>query len=244
MENLEEWDTSYLSGEDSVNGLKDVHIDDCPKLRIKPHLPRAASWFIKGSDNVLVSRRESVSCIDNLTVGRTAVPLCQWGFLHLLSLEHLRLEGCSDLTISRVICEALHSLKSLAIYECSHAKLQELFGELSSLRELTIFIHTKLKELPYNMCQLRELQSLRLVLCPSLRQLPKWLGELTSLKKLEMWSCRAIMTLPESIQDLTNLQELEISNCNPELRKWCNAEENRRKLAHIKEKVCALPYCL
>jgi hypothetical protein len=43
------------------------------------------------------------------------------------------------------------------------------------------------------------------------------------------------MTLSESIQELTNLQELEIFFCNPELKKWCNAEENRRKLAHIKQ---------
>jgi hypothetical protein len=39
MESLEEWDTSYLSGDDTTNELKYVHIYNCPKLRIKPHLP-------------------------------------------------------------------------------------------------------------------------------------------------------------------------------------------------------------
>jgi hypothetical protein len=55
------------------------------------------------------------------------------------------------------------------------------------------------------------------------------------------------MTLPDSIQQLTNLQKLKIMNGNPELTKWCNAEENRWKLAHIEEKVpmpTALPGCL
>ncbi|KAM0917316.1 hypothetical protein ACQ4PT_009596 [Festuca glaucescens] len=236
MESLEEWDTSYSSGVDSVNDLEKVHINDCPKLWIKPLLPRATSWVIKKSDNVLVPQRESVSHIDclTLTTGDSAVPLHQWGFLHhLLSLGHLSIIGCSDLTISP---EAQHSLQSLTLNYCSHTKLEELFCELMSLQELTIQYHGKLEELPNNIRLLTKLQLLTLFLCPSLRQLPQWLGELTSLRKLEIRSCRAIMTLPECIQELTNLQELEIRDCNPELKKWCNAEENRRKLAHIERK--------
>uniref|UniRef100_A0ACD5W908 Uncharacterized protein n=2 Tax=Avena sativa TaxID=4498 RepID=A0ACD5W908_AVESA len=238
MKSLEEWDTSYLSDENSVNDLKKVVINDCPKLRIKPHLPRAASWCILKSDDVLLPQRESVSHVDKLIVGRTDVPMHEWGFLHhLFSLWHLSINHCSDLTISPEISEALHSLKSLEIIYCSQAKLEELsFGELTSLQELTIYDHQALEELPNNMRQLSKLQSLTLYDCPSLRQLPQWLGELASLKKLEMRSCGAIMTLPESIQQLTDLQKLEISCCNPELYKWCKAEENRRKLAHIERK--------
>jgi Leucine-rich repeat (LRR) protein len=229
MESLEEWDTSYLSGEDSVNELEKVYIYDCPKLRIRPHLPRAASWSIRKSDNVLLPQRESMAHIDCLivTAGDSDMPLHQWGFLHhLLSLRQLILVGCSNinLTISPDICGALHSLQVLTIWE-----------------------HAKLEELPNNMRQLTKLQSLTLYECPSLRQLPQWIGELVSLKKLKLWRCSAIMTLPESIRQLTNLQELEIYKCNPELEKWCDADENRRKLAHIEQKVpvpTALPGCL
>jgi hypothetical protein len=245
MESLEEWDTSYLSGEDTVNELTKVHIYDCPKLRIRPHLPRATSWFIKNSDNVLLPQRESMSHIDCLTAGYSAVPLHRWGFLHhLLSLRHLTLHCYSDLTISPEISGVLHSLKSLVIDYCGHANLEELFGELTSLEELTILDHKKLEELPNNMRHLTKLQSLSLWSCPSLRQLPQWLGELKSLKTLQVEECCAIMTLPESIEELTNLKKLEISCCNSELKKWCNAEENKAKLAHIEHKVCALPYCL
>jgi Leucine-rich repeat (LRR) protein len=245
MESLEEWDTSYLSGEDTVNELTEVHIFNCPKLRIRPHLPSAASWYIVESDNVLVPQRESLSHIDCLTAGYSAVPLHRWGFLHhLLSLRHLTLAGCSDLMISPEISRALHSLKSLKIKCCSHAELEELFGELTSLEELTILDHKKLEELPNNMRHLTKLQSLCLSSCPSLRQLPQWLGELKSLKTLQVEDCRAIMTLPESIQELTNLRELEISGCSPILKRWSSAEENKTKLAHIEHKVCALPYSL
>uniref|UniRef100_A0ACD6A5G8 Uncharacterized protein n=1 Tax=Avena sativa TaxID=4498 RepID=A0ACD6A5G8_AVESA len=236
MKSLEDWDTSYLSGEDCVNELKEVHITYCPKLRIKPHLPRAAYWYIMESDDVLVPQRESVSHIDHLRAGSTDVPMHQWGFLHHLSIRHLCIYDCSDLTISPEISGALHSLRSLAINHCSHAELEELFGELASLQKLTILGHENLEELPNNLRQLTKLQSLELYECPNLRQLPRWLGELASLKELTMEYCRAIMTLPESIQELTNLQKLEISLCNPLVYKWCNADENRRKLAHIERK--------
>jgi Leucine-rich repeat (LRR) protein len=244
MKRLEEWDTSYLNDEDRVIEMKKVHIHNCPNLRIKPHLPRTASWYIVKSDNVLLPRRESVSHIDRLIAGDIDVPLHQWGFLpHLLSLGHLKLESCSDLTISPEISVVFHSLKSLILYQCQ-AKLEELFGELTSLQELKILDHEKLDEFPNKMRQLTKLQSLELDCCPSLRQLPQWFGELASLKKLVIESCVAIMTLPESIEELTNLQELKISYCNPELKRWCNAEENKTKLAHIERKVCARPYCL
>jgi Leucine-rich repeat (LRR) protein len=147
------------------------------------------------------------------------------------------------LRISPEISGALHSLKSLGIDNCSRAKLEELLGELTSLEKLAIRQHATLKVLPNNMRHLTKLQSLSLHRCPSLRQLPQWLGELLSLKVLKMDYCYAIMTLPQSIQELTNLQELKIASCHPELGKWCHAEENKTKLAHVEQKVCALPYC-
>jgi hypothetical protein len=162
-----------------------------------------------------------------VTAGDSDMPLHQWGFLHhLLSLRQLRLVACSNinLTISPDICGALHSLQVLEVR-----------------------YPRKLEELPNNMRQLTKLQSLTLWDCPSLRRLPQWIGELVSLRKLKMWACNAIMTLPDSIQQLTNLQELRMGESNPELIKWCNAEENRTKLAHIEQKVpvpTALPGCL
>jgi hypothetical protein len=200
-----------------VNELEKVYIYDCLKLRIRPHLPRAASWSIRKSDNVLLPQRERVSHIDCLIAGDSNMPLYQWGFLYrLLFLRQLILMGCTNLMISPEISGALHSLQ-----------------------ELTIWDHKSLEKLPNNMRQLTKLESLTLSNCPSFRQLPQWLGELLSLKELKITSCNAIMTLPESIQELTNLQELKIFFCSPELKKWCNAVENHRKL-----EVRALPYCL
>ncbi|KAF7106267.1 hypothetical protein CFC21_107009 [Triticum aestivum] len=195
MESLEEWNTTYCSGEDGVNELmfcklEQVNIHFCPKLRITPHLPRAASWSIRGSDNVLISWAGSVSHNDasssfsgvstTLIVGRSKVPLHQWRLLHHIpALIALHSYNCWDLTSSPEITFA-------------HSKLSEWVGELASVQQLTINQCMTLEELPGNMRQLKQLQSLKLNICCSLRQLPLWLGELTSLKKLIICSCFAI----------------------------------------------------
>lgn len=256
MDNLEEWNTTYSSGEDGVTELMfwkldEVNIHCCPKLRIKPHLPRAASWSIRESDNVLISWPESshngasasyslLGVSTNLTVESSEVPLHQWRLLHHLpALSDLHIKYCSDLTSSPEITWALQSLESLKMKNSAHSKLSEWVGELTSLGQLTIEEYDDLEELPDNMRQLKQLQSLTLTCC-GLKQLPQWLGEFNFLKKLRILDCDAITTLPNSIQQLTNLQELEIANC-PNLKRWYKAEENKTKLAHIEQKNIRFP---
>ncbi|OEL29750.1 Disease resistance protein TAO1 [Dichanthelium oligosanthes] len=70
--------------------------------------------------------------------------------------------------------------------------------------------------------------------------LPEWLGDLTSLEVFKVSNCQGIRTLPESIHQLKCIKRLEINKC-PELVQWCKSEENKTKLAHIKEIVRALP---
>ncbi|VAI69517.1 unnamed protein product [Triticum turgidum subsp. durum] len=249
MESLEEWNTTHSIGEDELmfRELEEVNIYDCPKLRIKPHLPRAASWSIKGSDNVLISWAESVSHNDapsstpvgvstNLTVENEEVPLHQWRLLHHLpAISDLHIERCCDLTSSQEISWALGPLQSLRLESLVQSELPGWVGELSSLQQLVITHCRNLEELPDIMSQLKQLQTLAVVMCDSFRQLPLWLGELTSIEKLRIRLCPAITTLPNSIQQLTNLQELEILGCR-KLEQWCEAEENKPKLAHIEQK--------
>jgi len=56
--------------------------------------------------------------------------------------------------------------------------------------------------------------------------------------ELKVLNCNGINALPESIRQLTCLRLLEINDC-PELVQWCKSEENKIKLAHIREIVCA-----
>jgi len=64
--------------------------------------------------------------------------------------------------------------------------------------------------------------------------LPERLGDLTSLKEFKVQNCTGIKSLPESIRQLTCLQRLQINHC-PGLVQWCKSEENKMKLALIKE---------
>jgi len=66
------------------------------------------------------------------------------------------------------------------------------------------------------------------------------LGDLTSLMELEVRNCKGIKTLPKSMRQLTCLQLLVINGC-PELVQLCKSEKNKKKLAHIKAIVRALP---
>lgn len=80
MESLEEWNTSYSSGQEYVLGY--LQIEDCPELRIKSFPPRAERWRIIRSGNVLscwekcaVSPTGTSSVTTHLTVEKSKVPL-------------------------------------------------------------------------------------------------------------------------------------------------------------------------
>lgn len=211
IDSLEEWNTAYTSGEPKLMALT---IDQCAKLRIKPCPPRAKVLRIIDCDDMLSSWGESSSHsgassspITKLIVKNCKVPMHQWRLLHQLPvLRSLTITGCSDLTTSPKIVQQLSSLVSLSL---DQAELPRWLAELTSLPDL------------------------RLSECRSMTSLPQWLGKLTFLKELHIMRCEGIRSLPNSIQQLTKLENLVIRGC-PTLVKWCESEENKMKLAHIR----------
>ncbi|GJN36817.1 hypothetical protein PR202_gb25713 [Eleusine coracana subsp. coracana] len=115
----------------------------------------------------------------------------------------------------------------------------KLLRLLPALQELTLIDCPNLMALPECMQHLSLLRSLELIGCQSISALPEWIDTLESLEILSMAGCKMIKSLPPSIQQLTRLQTLCIT-CNPELEQWCESEENKTKLAHIKDIVSAL----
>lgn len=212
--------------------LEYLSIYDCPKLRIKPHPPRADYWTISGSDNVLTSwhimshtgaSTSSAAVNISLEIADSKAPLHNWRLLHHLpALSVLTIRRCNDLTSSPEITEALSSLKfeSLILGDIGKTGPPEWLGELGSLQCLTIDSCHELKGLHENTRQLTQLQSLQLSYCDSINSLPQCLGELASLEELCIFDCPAIRSLPESIQQLTSLQHLVISSCDG-LKQWC-----------------------
>lgn len=114
-----------------------------------------------------------------------------------------------------------------------------LFQHFRCLQELEITQCHKLTSLPESMRHLVTLQSLELRRCERISALPGWLGELSSLRSLIIDRCLSIESLPPCIQLLTKLQKLRI-NDNQKLKQWCDSEEKKTKLAHIKDIVSLL----
>ncbi|CAN6248007.1 unnamed protein product [Urochloa humidicola] len=85
------------------------------------------------------------------------------------------------------------------------------------------------------MRHLTSLQKIEMNYCESIQALPEWLGDLASLRELDILDCEGIKFLPESVSRLAELEELRISHC-PKLTQWYGLDENKMKLAHVKEK--------
>jgi Leucine-rich repeat (LRR) protein len=237
MANLEEWNTSLATGEEHV--IQDLEIHDCPMLRMKPLPPRATTWKISDSDNVLSSWEDCTVSHTNasssyspitttLSVKYSKVPLHQWRLLqHFPGLVCLTIENCRDLTGSEMISEHLYFLEILCLRYNDLEELPKWMGELASLQNLTIIACTKLKGLNENMRQLTKLQSLKLYDCESIASLPHWLSKLTSLRELTMFGCCVLRSLPES----------------PELKHVVESE-GEMKLTHNQERLCVLAISL
>jgi hypothetical protein len=111
------------------------------------------------------------------------------------------------------LLHSLPGLQNLTINNCGNlvTSSPEIIQALSSLRSLC-FSH-----------------------CEGLISLPEYFGDLTSLRKLTIQSCHGMTSLPQNMDKLTNLKNLYILDC-PELKKWCESEDNKVKLAHIRPK--------
>ncbi|CAL4982297.1 unnamed protein product [Urochloa decumbens] len=250
MESLQEWSTTYSCAEGGCHLLLFpiltlLEIRDCPKLRIKPCLPRGEYYMdIRSCDNVLSPSEErchvpesSYPAPKGLFVFYSEQPLHEWRLLQQLpGISYLNIEKCSDLTCSSIeIIRGFASLKFFSLRECkSITTLPDWFGDLTNLMMLEIINCTSIQTLPESIKQLTNFEELIVSGCPDL-VLPDWLGDLTSLMILEVINCTGIHTLPDSIQQLTNLQELRGSGC-PDLVQWCETENAKALLAHINTK--------
>ncbi|KAM3300730.1 hypothetical protein ACQJBY_041640 [Aegilops geniculata] len=252
MANLEEWDTSYSTGEENV--LTEVQIHGCPMLRMKGPLPKAKQWDIRCSGNVLSSWDE---CIVSHTSASSSSPVTtmlsvgdfkgphQWRWLqHFPGLPYFSIANCGDLTGPPDIIQLLSSLKELWLEDEDMEELPIWLGELPSLKNLVIQSSNGVKELNENMRQLTKLESLELYFSKSISAVPHWLGELTSLKKIWIHNNEGLRSLLASIQQLTSLQEIILINCYALENVVAETEEGKMKLADNQQRESALPTSL
>jgi Leucine-rich repeat (LRR) protein len=120
----------------------------------------------------------------------------------------------------------------------SKCQSMEMLRHFPGLQVFELFECDGLTSLPESLRHLSSLQSLSLAHCDNLSVLPEWLSDLSSLRSLEIYAC-PVKSLPACIQQLTNLKKLDIW-FNSELIEWCQSEDNKKKLAHIKFIVSSL----
>ncbi|XP_039843758.1 putative disease resistance protein RGA3 [Panicum virgatum] len=186
MENLEEWNTEHPCGEDGSHVLVFpiltlLAISGCPKLRIKPCLPRGEYFLdIRSCDDLLSPLEEryqvpesSYPAPKGLFVHYCEQPLHEWRLLHQLpGISYLSIEHCSDLTCSSTeIIRCLSSLETFSVTDCeSITALPDWLGDLTSLMRLEIINCTGIQTLPMSIERLTNLQDLKVSGCPDLVQ--------------------------------------------------------------------------
>ncbi|XP_044971103.1 putative disease resistance protein RGA1 [Hordeum vulgare subsp. vulgare] len=184
-----------------------LSIKDCPKLKMGPLLPRAVCMLeINSSDNVLSSWGEC---------RMSSTPECassSSSFSSSVSTIHTLAVGYSELPMQQWrLLRHISGLEALTIESCPDMIVShDIIPHLSSVKYLTI------------------------IRC-NISSLPHWVMDLTGLKELSIVYCEGMRSLPEGIQQLTKLETLYIAEC-PDLKKWCESDENKMKLAHIKDK--------
>jgi len=137
-------------------------------------------------------------------------------YLEKLVIQKHRLDVPVEMSMKHLTC-----LRKLELNYCgSVAALPQWLGELTSLRELTIVNWKDLSSDFPAESTTRRLTSLQE---PSLPEITSGPGGIHQ-------------TLAESIHQLTGLERLTIKG-SEKLAQWCELVENKKKLAHIRDKV-------
>ncbi|KAL6641990.1 hypothetical protein ACP70R_020171 [Stipagrostis hirtigluma subsp. patula] len=208
--------------------LSHLRIYDCPKLKVKPHLPLSLQhlWIAESSEQLL------------LWPDHGQGPSSPSSYPPSISFSHLKeLELCRMRVSSRPapglgsrhgweLLQHMTALESLKICRCDGlSELPESIRSLTSLQSLCIDNNSAL-------CLHQYAHTARIGGCPpwihqttsvdTMFQLPEWLGELCSLRNLQLQCLPGLNSLPQSLQRLTSFQELTISGCRAlhELPDW------------------------
>ncbi|CAN6252188.1 unnamed protein product [Urochloa humidicola] len=128
LDKLEEWVTKVSeNGEFMFPSLHKLEICRCPRLRLKPCLPRAIEWRIQASDEVIATQYDA-------------------GSSSSLMLSKLHVTRCHLLPNKWTLFEFLPSLKILEISNYQRKKLPDSLVFLVSLQSLKIDISSDNQE--------------------------------------------------------------------------------------------------
>ncbi|GKV12649.1 hypothetical protein SLEP1_g23772 [Rubroshorea leprosula] len=234
----------------SLPSLCELNIEDCNKEQLKNfvHLTSLITLRIRSIRDLACLPQEmleSLGALQTLDVSNCTELTSLWQkgtrLKNIVSLEHLKIKGCSKFVSLIENEQGLYSslednelinygnlekltLKSLQIESCPKLVSFPETGCLSTLRHLKLKDCVALKNLPdWKMmlnCRTSDclLEDLEIEKCPSLTCLPGG-NMLTRLQRLKIRNCTNLQSLPEGIMQKNNdthmrdLKSLEIDNC-------------------------------
>ncbi|XP_057863159.2 disease resistance protein Roq1 [Cryptomeria japonica] len=138
----------------------------------------------------------------------------QWLPNSIRRLHHLKklFADFHGSSLSEEFC-GLQSLENLQLFSPVLSSLPDGFGNLTSLRNLSLLFCYRLSMLPDSFSQLIHLTDLDLLVCNMLSSLPDGFGNLKSLRTITLRYCKQLSTLPDSFSQLIHLTDLDLSGC-------------------------------
>ncbi|XP_048421170.1 TMV resistance protein N-like isoform X3 [Pyrus x bretschneideri] len=199
-----------------MKSLKHLHLSGCSSLEMFSEIPEVMeelSWLSFFGSKI----KELPSSINNLT-GLTDLILADCkelkslpSSIHMKSLKHLHLSGCSSLEMFSEIPEVMEELSWLSFFGSKIKELPSSINNLTGLTELILADCKELKSLPSSI-HMKSLQSFDLSGCSSLEMFPEIPEVMEELSWLS-FSGSKIKELPSSINNLTGLTELILEDC-------------------------------
>ncbi|KAG5087699.1 hypothetical protein JHK86_000311 [Glycine max] len=172
--------------------LTELDLRGCSKLRTFPEILEPAQTFA------------------HVNLTGTAIKELPFSFAHLVQLQTLRLNMCTDL---ESLPNSIFKLKltKLDLRGCSKLRTFPEILEPAQTFAHVNFTKTAIKELPLSFGNLVQLQTLRLNMCTDLESLPNSIVNLNLLSILDCSGCAKLTEIPSDIGRLSLLRDLSLS---------------------------------